>query len=101
MKVLLAASEVAPIVKLGGLGDVVGSLPKELSKLGVVCDVVVPYFASAKAPTDTYKAYDLYVPFDENSNLVEVYKTKLPDSDVGVFLLKNDRFFALGGVNAF
>lgn len=32
LKVLLVASESAPFVKSGGLGDVVGSLPKSLQK---------------------------------------------------------------------
>ena len=32
LKVLLVASESAPFVKSGGLGDVVGSLPKALQK---------------------------------------------------------------------
>ena len=33
LKVLLVASESAPFVKSGGLGDVVGSLPKALQNL--------------------------------------------------------------------
>ena len=32
MKVLLVASEANPFIKTGGLGDVVGALPKALSR---------------------------------------------------------------------
>lgn len=102
MKVLLAASEVAPIVKIGGLGDVIGSLPKALEKVGVNADVIVPYYPNAKTENlKVYKTIELNVPFNNKNNLVEVYKTKLPDSNVDVHLLKNQDYFALGGASAF
>ncbi len=102
MKVLLVASEVAPIIKIGGLGDVIGSLPKALEKLGVKADVVVPFFPSAKtAGLDLYQSMEIDVPFNGETNVVGVYKTKLPDSNVEVILLKNNRYFAAGGSNFF
>ena len=42
MKVLLVGSEATPFSKTGGLADVLGSLPKELNKLGVDARVVLP-----------------------------------------------------------
>ena len=102
MKVLLAASEVAPILKIGGLGDVIGSLPKALEKLGVDVDVIVPFFPSAKTENiSLYKTVDLNVPFNESTVTVEVFKTKLPDSNVDVILLKNAQYFSSGGTNYF
>jgi starch synthase len=44
MKLLFAASECAPFFKTGGLGDVMGALPKELSESGHDVRVVLPYF---------------------------------------------------------
>ena len=42
MKVLLASAEAAPFAKVGGLADVVGSLPLALRRLGVDARVVLP-----------------------------------------------------------
>jgi starch synthase len=44
INVLFASSEVFPFAKTGGLGDVAGSLPKAISKLGTDIRVVMPKY---------------------------------------------------------
>lgn len=44
LKVLFVAAEAVPFVKTGGLGDVIGSLPKELKQQGVDARVILPNY---------------------------------------------------------
>ncbi|MCY9006031.1 glycogen synthase GlgA [Peribacillus frigoritolerans] len=44
MNVVFAASECAPFIKTGGLGDVIGALPKALKKQGVHVSVILPKY---------------------------------------------------------
>lgn len=94
MKVLFAAAEVAPIVKMGGLGDVIGALPKALSNVKIDCDVIAPFYTtvdSHKYPL--YKHLDLPVTYGGKTYNAQVFRGKLPKSDVDIFLVKQDEFF--------
>ncbi len=44
MKVLYTSAECYPVAKVGGLADVVGSLPKYLKKIGVNTSVIIPAY---------------------------------------------------------
>lgn len=44
MKILFIAAEGAPFAKTGGLGDVIGALPKSLVKNGNEVAVILPYY---------------------------------------------------------
>ena len=48
MKLLFASSEVVPFSKTGGLADVAGALPIEVSKLGAEVAVFTPAYDSLK-----------------------------------------------------
>lgn len=56
LKILFVASEAAPFVKVGGLGEVMNSLPKALRKLGHDARVLIPKYATIdleKFPLET------------------------------------------------
>ncbi len=42
--VLFAATEAVPFVKTGGLGEVIGSLPRELRRQGIDARVIIPCY---------------------------------------------------------
>lgn len=48
IKVLFASSEVAPFVKVGGLADVVGALPRTLVRQGLDTRVILPLYRKIK-----------------------------------------------------
>ena len=56
MKILYVTSEAAPFAASGGLGDVMGALPKSVaSEEGVTAEVILPFYE--KAMKDEYKSH--------------------------------------------
>jgi len=49
MKVWMVGAEMAPFSKVGGLGDVLGALPRALTRLGAEVTVVIPHLRSMEA----------------------------------------------------
>lgn len=62
MKVLFAASEAVPFIKTGGLADVIGSLPKELTRQGLDVRVILPKYGDI--PAVFQKAMTKVITFD-------------------------------------
>src|SRR5437588_1502941 len=66
VKILFVASEAAPFVKTGGLGDVIGALPRALAKRGHELRCVVPKYGSIDAQKsglrDTGRRVEVQVP---------------------------------------
>jgi len=56
ISVLFAIAEMAPLVKVGGLGDVGGGLPKALAECGLDVRVAIPYYSSIE--TEAHKIGD-------------------------------------------
>lgn len=48
-KILFVASEAAPFIKTGGLGDVMGALPKTLAAKGYDARVIIPLYGNIKS----------------------------------------------------
>lgn len=102
MKVLYCASEVAPLIKVGGLGDVAGSLPKALAKLGVEIKIMVPRYEDVKTPgSQEIKVANFVVPFAGQAEQVFVWQINLPKTTIPVLLLENNQYLSKDGHQAF
>lgn len=93
-RVLIAASEVFPFAKTGGLADVTGSLAIALMDLGVDVRVVLPHYRHVKQRTRGTGEID--VPFGKGHRAVGVRETKL--AGVPVNLIQYDPFFDRGSI---
>ncbi|WP_317854782.1 glycogen synthase GlgA [Chakrabartyella piscis] len=97
LKVLIVASESAPYVKSGGLGDVVGSLPKALKEQGVDVRVVIPRHMSIK--NSEMEGVEFLGEFDVHlSWRTQKAKVLVKRGDVPVYFIENDFYFGRGGL---
>lgn len=94
MNVLLVASEVNPFVKVGGLADVAGALPKALSKLGCSVSIVMPGYRQVnlhgRMPCKFIDNLD--VPLGYGNESASVDKVSIIDG-VDLYLVNNGAYF--------
>ncbi|MEM9265595.1 MAG: glycogen synthase GlgA [Cyanobacteria bacterium P01_F01_bin.13] len=90
MRILFVAAEAAPLAKVGGMGDVVGTLPKTLRAMGHDVRVLMPYygFMGPKIDIPEEPIWWGYAMF----NAFAVYETTLPKSDVPLYLFGHPSF---------
>ncbi len=93
MKILFVASECVPYAKAGGLGDVVGALPKALAELGHDVRVVMPRYGFIDSRHFLRHAAPLGVPLGAGEAWCGVLEAHLPGSEVPVYLLEHDELF--------
>jgi starch synthase len=94
--VLFVASECAHFVKAGGLGDVVAALPAALRALGHDARIVMPRYDVIAGTGLTRHAAPLGVPLGPEDAWSGVLETRLPGTDVPVYLLEHEALFGRG-----
>ncbi|WP_145263962.1 glycogen/starch synthase [Planctomycetes bacterium Pan216] len=92
----MCSSEVAPFAKTGGLADVVGSLPAELWNLGHDVRIVMPFHGCIDRDRwEIHPRVDtIGVPLGFGEQWCSVHETRLPETDIPVYLIEHHQYFA-------
>jgi starch synthase len=100
MNVVFVASEAVPFAKTGGLGDVAGALPRALARQGHFVAVFIPCYRRIwSAGVEVIPTgITLRIPMGARSVEGIVYESRLPASNVLVYLLDQPRYFDRDGL---
>lgn len=98
----MLAAEAYPYAKAGGLGDVVGALPKALAKLSTNPAVIIPAYKESQSGTFTVRSnspiLDFDVPMASSMEHAAVFHTRMNDSSVDVYLIGSNKYFDRNGI---
>ncbi len=95
IKVLMASAEVSPFAKVGGLADVVGSLPPALEKEGCEVKVIMPKYGVIEEKKHKLKKVKsrIKISSGDKDYYVSLWKSKLPGSKTEIFFLGQKDYF--------
>jgi len=96
MRVLFVSAEMAPFAKMGGLGDVVGSLPRALRARGVDARVVMPLYGTIKDKFADRLEYSFSFRFPRRNGTAEVHVHTTEQDGVPVYFVESWPFFSGG-----
>jgi starch synthase len=94
MRILMVTPEVTPVVKVGGLADVVGSLSKVLRQMGHDVRIVIPRYRNMKGIEDAKPGLQpLVVHMGESPAYARVWHAQLPHSEIPLYCIEYNAFF--------
>jgi starch synthase len=94
LHIAMASSEISPFAKTGGLGDVLGSLPRALERLGVKISLIMPAYRSVlkgNFPTED-TGIRFSVPVSNRMEKGSVLKGKVGRS-IPVYFIRADKYY--------
>lgn len=101
LNIVYLTSEAIPFARTGGLGDVCGSLPNRVSKLGHQVSIIMPAFRCVHSsglsivPTDISFTIEIKSATSVSCRLL---KGKLPGGDVTVWFIDQPKYFDREGL---
>ncbi len=93
MEVVFVASEMVPFATTGGLGDVLGSLPREIAKLGHRVSVFLPKYKkiSQKKLILDLVAENIQIPLGAEIETANIFSYR--HHELNIFLLEHSEYF--------
>jgi starch synthase len=95
VNILLATSEAVPFAKTGGLADVCGALPVELTRLGHKTAVILPAYRQTRYCGQPIRSLgiDFIVPIGSKMVTGHLLQSVMPDGKTPVYLVEQDQYF--------
>lgn len=100
MKIAMLASEGAPFVKTGGLGDVMQALPEELSKIrGNEVALFLPYYKKIKQNPEVQADFvgSFHMELAWRESYVGIFRLKSRRKKLQIYFIDNDYYFGARG----
>lgn len=100
MNILVAAAEVTPFAKVGGLADMAGALPRAWEQDGHRVVIILPLYGTIDKDAYGITKTDLLVrvPFGTWTEYAEVWQGTLPNSSVPVYFLRSSDYYDRPGI---
>jgi starch synthase len=102
LRIVMLAAEATPYAKVGGLGDVVGALPRALERLGLKLAVVIPAYGNISSTslrgTPCIQVAGFDVPMASSVERAEVFQARMDGTRVDVYQIASRKYFQRDGI---
>jgi len=100
--IAMLSAEAFPYAKVGGLGDIAGSLPQKIEELGAQITLLLPAYKPIqhdRFDTHPYKPLPSFdVKMGSRSTRADVYTATMPGANVRIFFIGNRDYFLRDGI---
>jgi starch synthase len=102
LRIVMLAAEASPFAKVGGLGDVVGALPKALEQLGMNPMVIIPAYRAVQTGTSDFhhckSVSGFGIPMGSSAEHAEIFQSRMDGTGVDVYMIGSQKYFDREGI---